>query len=415
MADTAAISSSQTTFSQSDLPELLQQYYKWLFPYKLYHQWLSYGDVPKTYFPNREFSFTLKDDVYLRYQSFASQEEMEKEIQKRNPHKIDIGAVFSHKPKDHKMVKAASFQALEKELVFDIDMTDYDEIRTCCKGAEICLKCWKFMVIAIKVLDLALKEDFGFKHRLWVYSGRRGVHCWVCDETARKLSQSGRSAVAEYLTIIKGGENQAKKVNIREPYHPFIKRSLSLVKKYFNDIVLDGQEILSSKETWDPLLALLNKSWSSCKKSSSERWEELTVMCTSFFQKMQSMEVIDEIMLQYTYPRLDVNVTKGLNHLLKSPFCIHPKTGRVCVPIEVATADLFDPFAVPTISQLLNQIDEYDKKHPNDNSDEDIAGKRKIRAFQKTSLMAGLSVFHKFLKLLDEENNKRRKIIKDDE
>lgn len=53
--------------------------------------------VPKSYFTNREFSFTLKDDVYIRYQSFADQQEMEKEIQKRCPNKIDIGAVFSHK------------------------------------------------------------------------------------------------------------------------------------------------------------------------------------------------------------------------------------------------------------------------------------------------------------------------------
>ena len=56
---------------------------------------LSAGD-PAT-FSHREFSFTLQDDVYLRYQSFNSQEELEEGVRKHTPYKIDIGAIFTAK------------------------------------------------------------------------------------------------------------------------------------------------------------------------------------------------------------------------------------------------------------------------------------------------------------------------------
>lgn len=46
-------------------------------------------------FTNREFSFTVAGDVYIRYLSYENQSEFEKDICTRNPDKIDIGAVMS--------------------------------------------------------------------------------------------------------------------------------------------------------------------------------------------------------------------------------------------------------------------------------------------------------------------------------
>uniref|UniRef100_A0A8C8D0T8 DNA primase n=1 Tax=Oncorhynchus tshawytscha TaxID=74940 RepID=A0A8C8D0T8_ONCTS len=378
-------------YDQASLPDLLPLYYRRLFPFSQYHRWLNYGGVTKNYFQNREFSFTLKDDIYVRYQSFSTQNELEKEMQKMNPYKIDIGAVYSHRPNQHNTVKSGSFQALEKELVFDIDMTDYDDVRSCCSGADICPKCWTLMTIAIRILDRALRDDFGFRHCLWVYSGRRGVHCWVCDEAARKLSVAARSAVAEYLSLVKGGDETVRKVVLSDPIHPFITESLTVVEHYFSQYALLGQDILGSKESVDKVLALLP--------------EDILFLCATFHMifgvhtKGHYFEM--EIMLQYCYPRLDVNVSKGVNHLLKSPFSVHPKTGRISVPIDLRELDRFDPFEVPTISLICEELDqpkteeEQDDTMENENKKE--AGDLLVSDYKRTSLAKYVKVFDNFL------------------
>jgi DNA primase small subunit len=45
-----------------------------------------------------------------------------------------------------------------------------------------------------------------------------------------------------------------------------------------------------------------------------------------------------------------------MKHLLKSPFCVHPKTGRICVPIDMQECDDFNPMTVPTIQGLLDEL-----------------------------------------------------------
>lgn len=74
--------------------------------------------------------------------------------------------------------------------------------------------------------------------------------------------------------------------------------------------------------------------------------------------------VLEDIILQYTYPRLDAEVSKHRNHLLKAPFCVHPKTGRVCVPVDPERVGEFDPERVPTVGQLLRELDKVKEGSP---------------------------------------------------
>ena len=51
------------------------------------------------------------------------------------------------------------------------------------------------------VLNKILREEFGFKHILFVYSGRRGIHIWVSDKRARMLTDDQRKAIVDYLSF----------------------------------------------------------------------------------------------------------------------------------------------------------------------------------------------------------------------
>jgi len=222
------------------------------------------------------------------------------------------------------------------------------------------------------------------------------------------------------------GTDKNKDVSLPNPLHPMLSRAHELLEPMFIEQVLpeSGHGLLATQDQWTALLATIPdaaeavrdnmiKKWRKELSTPEEKWTELKKhlqifvkgtsksggpkaaknMTTKERNRLENWPV--EVVFRYTYPRLDINVSKMRNHLLKSPFCVHPKTGRVCVPIQPKTIDDFDPFAVPTLPQLMQELDDFD---------EEAAEGRNLENWQKTSLKRYFDPFQKeFLEPLTKE------------
>ena len=132
---------------------------------------------------------------------------------------------------------------------------------------------------------LLTADTFGFRHLLWVYSGRRGIHCWISDPAALDLSDDQRRGIVTFLEVIKGSREQTKKVNVRGPkddgeVHPAItyasrwryadpRSAVEILKKDFVTICLMDQESFRSELGWEALLALLPQDRGLCTRVNS--------------------------------------------------------------------------------------------------------------------------------------------------
>lgn len=196
------------------------------------------------------------------------------------------------------------------------------------------------------------------------------------------------------------------------------RRSLDILKEHFQRDILEAQDPWAEPVNAERLLHLLpdkvlsdslRKKWDAAPgRSSVSKWADIDALAKTGASKTLDgralLEAKQDIVLEYTYPRLDVEVSKKQIHLLKSPFVIHPGTGRVCVPIDTKRLNKFDPLGVPTVTELLGEIDAYDERAVKE--EEDVIN---IRDYEKTSLRPYVDYFRTYVAgLLREEKGVKR-------
>eukprot|EP01054_Gregarina_sp_Poly1_P009415 Gregarina_sp_Poly_1__9414@NODE_58_length_17191_cov_34_446508_g49_i0_p7_GENE_NODE_58_length_17191_cov_34_446508_g49_i0NODE_58_length_17191_cov_34_446508_g49_i0_p7_ORF_typecomplete_len339_score50_25DNA_primase_S/PF01896_19/4_9e39_NODE_58_length_17191_cov_34_446508_g49_i084459461 len=322
---------------------LLHAYYSQLCPFDLIFEWLRPDSNNAAPLDHREFSMSMQKedgkDIYRRWLSFGDPDSMKAEILRTKPipHKFDIGAVYS-KPvsaKDDIVFGDVPFYPTSREFVLDIDMNDYDEIRTCCEGKKLCTKCWKFLSLAAQLIDETLRQDFGFQEICWVFSGRRGIHCWVSDVEAKKMAGTTRSAVASYLIVIQGRLSHHM-VPLKGRYG---KRAVRILSSKWHSILRDQDfyfhpskastcleslksnlKLLAPKIPVDEIMREIKNEqgyWGS--GLSCEFWDRLACKLKQDKQNENSIadDVLNTIIAHTLQPRLDINVSKVNNGELR--------------------------------------------------------------------------------------------------
>ena len=177
------------------------------------------------------------------------------------------------------------------EFIIDVDLSEdgdnpYDRrgICDCVKKRKCCDICWKVFLRPAQKVIVHLLKDAGISAYFFVYSGRRGFHCWIVDKNVIMWTKEQRK------TFIRTWES------LHTQDTPYTDDILSLLEPTF-------------RET-----PVLLKRYKEPLKFKKRAWKKA---------------VFDAL-----YPKFDIPVSEDTTHNHKMPLMLHPQTHQLCIPMQ---------------------------------------------------------------------------------
>lgn len=281
---------TEATFSENKeisrtTPKFSSKIQQFMAEYPFEEIWSLFGHK------DREVAFRM-NDIFKRKLFFENVQDFKKSVGIYKPDEIHFGSLCNVIKGPNNEI---SIKTYAKELCFDIDLNDYYseefQARNCCKGERIaCEKCWKFADIAAKILFLFLTKCFGFKKIGFFFSGRRGFHCIVFDESVKKFSVVQRKQLLQFIHL------------------PTPKKCLPIIEEIYEKYAKESLEsIIQDQGT----------------NLQNIYQQALNLYDSPFNQIYATLFIL--------WPRFDKEVTTGTSHLIKSPYLRHSVTNRICV------------------------------------------------------------------------------------
>jgi len=407
-------------------------YYQQTFPAALVTQLLEQcGELQK-----REFSFCYapfnkpaskaeeyedivaakRNNQWTRFKSFPTSQALTGYLSRGNPLSINVGPVGFSPPilwrafdKDRTAWGDADpIKQFSTEFVLDIDLKDYNELRTCtcaetvlrgsycancsepfkashgrgrecsCEWARfsnnICTECWPFAQAAMAILDYVLKQHWGIHEFFFVFSGGKGFHCWIVDPVLCNFSESERAELVSSLLVWTNERRSRLKYEdvIRDPlfdedydgFFKFLFDQLILTNEIFNVMhhhtrgrIKDYFAMIEYAPD-DPLMLKLSEVCQECfenEYSALQTWTKLMDFNVQNNSPKLAKTIERRFIYGYLFPRIDVAVSTKIGHLRKLPFSPHAVSQCVTIPLLPPTIErifTFEPSQCPSLDSI---------------------------------------------------------------
>lgn len=349
-----------------------------LFINKLFHDYYSSENcevaAPRM-IEKREFGFISFDNVMVRHKAFANQNELRNFLREFVPSDAYYSCAYYDDPKAEMDKKGW----LGADLIFDIDA---DHIPTPCdkvhdewacgacgfsgKGivpdkcpvcgkekfevntwlCEVCLQSAREETI--KVLDMLL-NDFGFstKETHVFFSGHRGYHVHVENETVQTLDTVARKEIVDYFSGLgfnfpfhgldeKHGEtSSAFPANLGD--FGWRKRLALGLQRFIQKAEEDDLKRIGLKSNVSNAI-LRNKAF------VLKDWSDMKALGRVKGVGAESWRKIMEHVVKLESAKIDTVVTTDVHRLIRLSGTLHGKTGLKKVEFPASAIDSFDPF-----------------------------------------------------------------------
>lgn len=236
----------------------------------------------------------------------------------------------------------------EKEIIFDIDLTDYKRYCSCQELSKSCNICWSSIEGTYLILKHYLESVFAYKSEniMYVFSGSKGIHVFLNSPLILRMSDSERYRLYQIMYI--SPTNSVKLLEYIEETQEMDDSFVKKVESFFVQSVIKKRNMFQYKSFEAHCLSLIKENY--CRPlydeieknwimndsvSSMIRWESLLKIERSY-QHGYKVRPSLLIIFRLYYPMIDKGPL-AMNHLIKLPFSVHSVTQNIALPVEGET------------------------------------------------------------------------------